>query len=995
MDFSQAGEQDILVRVFELLPPSIERWCVEFGAWDGKHLSNTYHFISTQKWNGVLIEQDTQKFELLKATYPQNNRVTLLNKTVNFEGKDTLDNLLSTTPIPINFDLLSIDIDGNDWHVWDTVKKYTPKVVVIEFNPTIPSDIEFIQPKSLTINQGTSLLYIVTRAKEKGYELVNTTSCNAFFIQKQLFPLLNIADNSIQNLWKTAKPAPRLFQLYDGTLVLDKEFGMLWRKKVIGKLDLQIIPTSERIYSPKKSETQRKYEKLNEYKFLQNSCGVIHIGANYGQERDIYQFYNQTVLWIEALPEVFATLQHNIATYTNQTALKALLLDVDNEDFIFYISNNHAESSSIYPLGEHKKLWPKVDYTTQTILHSETLTKLANKKKIDVTEYDTLVIDTQGSELRALKGGAELLWGINTIYIETTDCELYKGGCSDAELAKFLNPFGFTETERMITKSLPEIGSCYNVLYQKTIIVNPNKKPGKKTESNSYRKKRFKNLRNNLNTFGLPPFQFQTETNEIVQLISLLRPYSSGYDLKRFGPEGDGGYLVPDDLCGIEACYSPGVGKVMGFEKDCFNMGMKVFLVDKSVEGFAQIPKEFHFMPKYLGKETKSDYISMSDWLLDTNMEISGDLLLQMDIEGYEYESMERIEQKVLNQFRIIVIELHFLDLMVYKPMFEKIEYLIRRLTNNHTVVHLHPNNCCGIFQKGDLLIPRILEVTLLRNDRFKEKNVVNHFPHPLDKENVIKPPLILPIQWYSGPNTKNRMKAIVLTYDRNVILTEHMIKCYEELWPNHPFVFRIPYQDEERQIQGSNREYIRTPSEIKETILGLLADLNDEEWVYWCMDDKYPIQLELVAIESAYKLLSIHNIENLSGVLFCRVRKMLNYDYLITPSLFLGEEELIERKGYHQIWIHQFIKVKVIRNLFNNLPSIDRARTMDPLKHSITKPKDHRLFVTSNNHAIFGESSVGRVLTRNCYQSMLHKGMNVPSHFKVDINRTTIIGTL
>jgi hypothetical protein len=121
----------------------------------------------------------------------------------------------------LDFDLLSIDIDGNDYHVWDTVKTYKPRLVIIEFNPTIPSDIEFVQEKNNSINHGNSLLSLVKLGKSKGYELIATTYCNGFFVEKEFFDLFKIEDNSIDSLWKNPE-APRIFQLYDGTLMLYK-----------------------------------------------------------------------------------------------------------------------------------------------------------------------------------------------------------------------------------------------------------------------------------------------------------------------------------------------------------------------------------------------------------------------------------------------------------------------------------------------------------------------------------------------------------------------------------------------------------------------------------------------------------------------------------------------------------------------------------------------------------------------------------------------------
>ena len=76
----------------------------------------------------------------------------------------------------------------------------------------------------------------------------------------------------------------------------------------------------------------------------------------------------------------------------------------------------------------------------------------------------------------------------------------------------------------------------------------------------------------------------RTQEKKVLELIKKLQPYNVGKDLIRLGAKRDGGYLVPDDLVEIEACFSPGVSTVSEFEKDCFKRGMKIFLADKSVD---------------------------------------------------------------------------------------------------------------------------------------------------------------------------------------------------------------------------------------------------------------------------------------------------------------------------------------------------------------------------------------------------------------------------
>lgn len=239
-------------------------------------------------------------------------------------------------------------------------------------------------------------------------------------------------------------------------------------------------------------------------------------------------------------------------------------------------------------------------------------------------------------------------------------------------------------------------------------------------------------------------------------------------------------------------------------------------------------------------------------------------------------------------------------------------------------------------------------------------------------------------------------MKAIVLTYDQNKSLTENMISCYENAWPEHPFTFRIPYQLSERCVALNKCEYIKTPPEIKRTVLTLLHDLDEEEWVYWCIDDKFPIQLDLPYINYVYQSILHKSFESVSGVLFCRARKMLNPAYLTGNWLLSKTYVFLVRKGYEQIWIHQFLKVKVLRHLFSGFPEvIENAMDMDGFKDSMNKPPEQILLVTENNHAVFGESTVSGVLTENCLKSMVEKGIYIPDWQTKNIVPSVIIGKL
>ena len=97
---SQFGEDGIIEKILDFLPDQ-NKWCVEFGAWDGKHCSNTYNLIVNKNWNGVLIEGDKGKYNDLLRTYQNNPKVIPINRMVRFSNDDSLDSILLNTPIKI------------------------------------------------------------------------------------------------------------------------------------------------------------------------------------------------------------------------------------------------------------------------------------------------------------------------------------------------------------------------------------------------------------------------------------------------------------------------------------------------------------------------------------------------------------------------------------------------------------------------------------------------------------------------------------------------------------------------------------------------------------------------------------------------------------------------------------------------------------------------------------------------------------------------------
>jgi hypothetical protein len=238
--------------------------------------------------------------------------------------------------------------------------------------------------------------------------------------------------------------------------------------------------------------------------------------------------------------------------------------------------------------------------------------------------------------------------------------------------------------------------------------------------------------------------------------------------------------------------------------------------------------------------------------------------------------------------------------------------------------------------------------------------------------------------------------KAIVLTYDRHRSLTDHMIFCYEKLWPKHPYIFQVPYQEIPPTLQSSRVQYHKCPADIKGTVLTLLDALDDEEMIYWCIDDKYPIWLDIKKIKKIHQWLSPTDGKDIGGLLFCRCRGMLSRQNLTDKEVIDDQGDIcLERKNYEQIWIHQYLKVKVIRHLFNSFPNrIPAAESMDVFKGLVEKPNSHHLYVTGNNLATFGESTSQGVIMKNCFESMKANNLCIPSWASETTSHEVTMGT-
>lgn len=203
-------------------------------------------------------------------------------------------------------------------------------------------------------------------------------------------------------------------------------------------------------------------------RFLWKVPGVIHVGANTGQERARYAERLLGVVWIEANRDAYEVLVANIRPFPRQSALLGLVADRDGAPFDFNISGGDGAASSIHDLKEVHRIWPHVAYERKARLHSTTLPALLQQNGIDHKLYPALVLDTQGSELLVLRGSESILPDFRYIKTEAANFEAYAGCCLVDEISSFLFGHGFREVRRRLFASDGAGRDYYDVLYANT-----------------------------------------------------------------------------------------------------------------------------------------------------------------------------------------------------------------------------------------------------------------------------------------------------------------------------------------------------------------------------------------------------------------------------------------------------------------------------------------------------------------------------------------------
>ena len=214
--YSQNDEDGIIQEIFRRIKTETKEF-IEFGVENG--LESNSHYLLHQGWHGLWIEGRAASCKEIGYKFRPVIRAGRLKVVRAFITRENIEalitknrNMLSQTGQP---DFLSIDIDGNDWYVWEAVKAVRPRLVCIEYNGRFPPDHDWKQAYDAGHRwdgsdwQGASLKAMEQLGREKGYVLVGTnlSGANAFFVREDLYSQkLFPAGDTAQQLYNPYRP---------------------------------------------------------------------------------------------------------------------------------------------------------------------------------------------------------------------------------------------------------------------------------------------------------------------------------------------------------------------------------------------------------------------------------------------------------------------------------------------------------------------------------------------------------------------------------------------------------------------------------------------------------------------------------------------------------------------------------------------------------------------------------------------------------------------
>lgn len=222
---------------------------------------------------------------------------------------------------------------------------------------------------------------------------------------------------------------------------------------------------------------------------------------------------------------------------------------------------------------------------------------------------------------------------------------------------------------------------------------------------------------------------------QILATLAVLHPFGVNCGKVRIGGPNDGGYVMANDLAGVVACYSIGVGPQVIWDVDMAARGLDVYQYDHTVECAPAEHPRCHFRKLGIGPDLSTpDLVTLEKMLEDNSHSDASGLILKMDVEGAEWDVLDGMSSNTLSRFDQIVIEYHALEFLDRDSFRSRAERAFRTVGHTHRPIHIHGNNYAGFRIVRNIPIPDVIEVTYARKGRFEFVESDDVFPTHLDE---------------------------------------------------------------------------------------------------------------------------------------------------------------------------------------------------------------------------------------------------------------------
>lgn len=213
---------------------------------------------------------------------------------------------------------------------------------------------------------------------------------------------------------------------------------------------------------------------------------------------------------------------------------------------------------------------------------------------------------------------------------------------------------------------------------------------------------------------------------ERINELRLLLPLSLGQSItwKRFGSDGDGGYMMQDDILNSDICLSFGVGDNFSFDLDIAKKCHEVWMFDHTVNNLKISQPNIKFNQIGISHQISSNYTTIDEIL--KKVPSDSDIILKMDIEGSEWKVLSNLDNTLFPRFRQIIVEFHDLHKILNDQLFSEITQTLEKLNKSHKLINCHINNWSSFQLVAGVPFPNVIEATYLRRDSesLNDKNV-------------------------------------------------------------------------------------------------------------------------------------------------------------------------------------------------------------------------------------------------------------------------------